>query len=237
MLDWSYERYRAVLKQYAHRTVSFSDAIYSSNFVLLRHDVEFSPLLAMRMAEIDKQAGAHSSFYFQVSSNFYNLAASLNLEIVRRISDYGFEVGPHINLPNKNGINLEETLLEIKNQKDIFFSITGIMPNSFSMHRPRNSFLSMREDYVNGMINSYGPSFFEYSKNPKNIKYISDSRHRFDYGDPYFNISNYNMIQLLIHPEEWSSSGGSRQQSLSNIVGERSKELFDNIIEECEIEL
>jgi hypothetical protein len=235
--SWSYKKYKDIVLKNKSQTVSFKEAMLLKSFVLIRHDVEFSPKSAYNMAKIDRDLKVHSVFLFQVSATSYNLASKENIDIVQKIYNMGLDVGLHVNLFDKNKKDAGYIFEEVEKQKQIFESITEINPSVFSMHRPRDAFLSIRQDIICEMINAYGPSFFEYSKNPLNIKYMSDSRHKFEHGDPMNNYE-HKKIQILLHPEEWSVvGGGGRDSVVANIVSEKSKLLINNIFEEYELKI
>ena len=75
----------------------------------------------------------------------------------------------------------------------------GLKIDRFSFHRPADWVLKNRSDVMNGLLTLYGGSFFEHTKTPKtpkHIKYLADSRHRWDYGHPLEN-HNYKNKALL----------------------------------------
>ena len=74
------------------------------------------------------------------------------------------------------------------------------------------------------MINVYGDSFFEFSSSPKKIKYIADSMHKWNYGHPVDNL-HYEKIQILLHPDEWSSEGSTEKQLFHDLIEEQKKVL------------
>ena len=84
--------------------------------------------------------------------------------------------------------------------------------NYFSYHRPPKWVLENRNDEISGMINAYGPSFFEFSSNPKEIIYLADSQHKWTYGHPLDRLSSAK-IQILTHPDEWTLNGDNDDNS------------------------
>ena len=97
----------------------------------------------------------------------------------------------------------------------------------FSFHRPPSWVLENRADFIGGMLNMYGPSFFEYDPEPNNIKYIADSRHQWNYGSPY---TNHPKIQLSMHVDEWSNK---ETNHWDNIKEEHMEEFTNTLFTEC----
>ena len=66
-----------------------------NRFSLIRHDVEFSPRRALRLAEIDSDLSVSSTFFFQVRNNAYNILSNENIDILNRIKNLGMDIGLH----------------------------------------------------------------------------------------------------------------------------------------------
>lgn len=54
----------------------------TTSFIILRHDVEFSPERALRLAEVEARENAHSSYFFQLTNNAYNTLSAKNKNIL-----------------------------------------------------------------------------------------------------------------------------------------------------------
>ena len=67
--QFSMNEYSKILETYKDRFVKFNNNM-PDNFVLLRHDVEFSVNRALLIAEFETNKNVSSSFFFQVYSNF-----------------------------------------------------------------------------------------------------------------------------------------------------------------------
>ena len=97
----------------------------------------------------------------------------------------------------------------------------------FSFHRPPDWVLENRTDFIGGMLNMYGPSFFEYHRLPIHIRYIADSKHQWNYGNPYV---NHERIQLNMHVDEWSDKD---KNHWDNIKEEHAEEFINTLHSEC----
>jgi len=89
------------LKTYTELLISLIDQGYSfltfkeflehpsQRCIILRHDVDLLPENSLRFAEIEKKLGVKSTFFFQIKPSIYKI------DIVKRISDLGHEIGYH----------------------------------------------------------------------------------------------------------------------------------------------
>ena len=120
----------------------------------------------------------------------------------------------------------------MKRQKKLFELALNFSCEIFSFHRPPAWVLEQREDQINGMINTYGPSFFEFSPKPEKIKYFADSKHEWAYGHP-LESSIKNRVQILLHPDEWTLKGDSDlKQFFENLILHKIKTLKSTILQE-----
>ena len=116
--------------------------------------------------------------------------------------------------------NWDSLRSELINQKKVFELITQNAVDRFSFHRPPNWVLEKRVNTVCDMINMYGPLYFEFTSQPKNIKYLADSKHRFSYGHPLEDMS-FKKYQILLHPDEWTKTGFNEEKNFSSLIGEK----------------
>ena len=102
----------------------------------------------------------------------------------------------------------------------------------YCFHRPPPWTLEIREDQLEGLINAYGPSFFEYSSEPQHIRYIADSQHRWTYGHP-LEVVDAPKIQLLFHPDEWTEIHCETQVTFfQGLIDEMRTEFIETLGEE-----
>ena len=204
----------------------------SKKFFFIRHDVEFSPYRALKMAEIDNELGIKSSFFFQIRNNCYNSLSGDNIDIINKISNLGHYIGAHINTSN---LSSNESLKSFV-KKDMFILSEFIDTNvdRFSFHRPKSYQL---KEYVkiDGYVNAYDEQFFHYFENKKpeklRVGYFADSMHKWKYGYP--TDSSHKKIQVVLHPYSWSESGFKNYDNFKNLIKEKNKELIYSINSEC----
>lgn len=150
--------------------------------------------------------GRAIQFFFQTRSAVYNILSAENAELIARIRDLGHIVGLHAYVAQDFDQTVGDLSAELATQRLVLESILESPVTVFSFHRPPARVLEFRQDRVAGMINAYGPSFFEYSRTPASIHYYADSRHSFDYGHP-LDEPLRDKLQLLLHPDEWTEEG------------------------------
>lgn len=226
---FSYTDYRQIVAKFRDKIVDFSDVEQAGHeFALVRHDVEFSVERALKLAELDASMKIASSFLFQVRSNAYNILSSINSRKIQEIADLGCRVGLHLYVSHLEEGDWESLEAELSKQKDIFEFATGLKCDRFSFHRPPKWVLERRDDVVCGMLNMYGPTFFEFSPAPKEIKYLADSRHRFDYGHPLDGYQ-YGKFQILLHPDEWTEEGFNELDNFRSLEREHLEDFYDTL--------
>ena len=217
--QFSYKAYIKILYKYKDNFCDYADVQFMKSYVLLRHDVEFSPKRALEIAKIENSENISSSFLFQVRSNAYNVLSTINRKIINEIISLGHKVGLHFYISHLEENNWESLKMELIKQAEILNFAINKEIDRFSYHRPPRWVLENREDYINNLINMYGRSYFELSDSPKHIKYLADSKHFFPYGNP---IENYDFkkIQILLHPDEWSNNGYQTKENFKSLAEE-----------------
>lgn len=206
-------------------------------FIILRHDVEFSPERAYQLAKFEKQVGVTSSYFFQVTNNAYNILSKHNIDLLKEIVDMGHHVGLHFHL---NGMtDLEQISAQIKYEAEILSKYLGLTIDRFSFHRPTAQVLECNL-VVDGLINAYAPEFFTYysadSEVPPqvNVKYVADSKNVWQYTAPYAYPSEeffreYKKIQILCHPYTWTEPGYETLGNLRSLIEEKRTEFIQTL--------
>jgi hypothetical protein len=216
--SFSLRQYRIFLESQDKKFILHDEINTQTEFVFLRHDIEVSLDRARSMAALEFDIGIRSTYLVQINSPYFNLLHRETLNKVKDIIEMGHDVGLHFRLSDDKieTPDYTESLIASKNS---FEHIFGYRPKFFSFHRPNIGQLSTRSDLICGMFNLYGPSFFNYKHEESKIKYIADSRHRFDYGD-LSEVSRHDRVHLLVHPDEWSEGGDDDCQNILSLVKE-----------------
>lgn len=241
--SFSYAAYRRLLMEIraAGTLCDYADVLARApaRFILLRHDVEFSPARALRLGEIEAQEGVSSTFFFQLTNNAYNTLSAENLGRLARLRALGHHVGLHFHLHGRT--NLTEIAARIAWEAALLEHELGFPVDRFSFHRPSAQVLAAKLA-VPGLINAYAPAFFTYTPTldahtVTSVKYVADSRNEWSYCAPWpypnadFFAANPK-VQLLCHPYSWSEAGPDIQGNLRAVLSEGRAELLDTMTAE-----
>tara|TARA_R110002110_G_scaffold3187_5_gene16390 strand:+ start:2699 stop:3379 length:681 start_codon:yes stop_codon:yes gene_type:complete len=209
---FSYEEYKKIIDHYS--ICDFKEI--GKEFTVLRHDVEFSPERALKLAKINEELNVQGTFFFQVFSDAYNTLSDNTKTFIYRILDLNQKIGLHVYV--STCFNWQGLEKEIVLQKSILKTIINV--DRLSFHRPKRWMLEKKEDYICDLLNVYGPSFFELGQ-PNKIKYFADSNHTWKYGHP-LEIHDYKKIQLNLHVDSWSKEGELLNKLAHNLDKEHS---------------
>ena len=231
MNKFSHDEYKYILNwvQSNYDVIDYKDVNSDTeSFALIRHDVEFSPMRALKLAQIDSELGIKASYFFQIRNNCYNSLSGENINIIRQIDKLGHHIGAHINTSTlESNDELERFVI-----KDIetLSNYAEVDVNRFSFHRPQSYQL---KNYIKivGLINAYDDKFFHYYEDVKpkklRVKYIADSNHIWKYGHP--TTTNNSKLQLNFHPFSWTRLGYKNIQNFKTLVDEKNKETVESI--------
>ena len=131
--------------------------------ILLRHDIDFSLENANLLAKKENELKIKSTYFFMLSSNFYNVFSDHSQKIILDIKKLGHKISLHFDPTVYKKIN-EGAKIEINTFQKLFKTKVDII----SIHRP-GSFLKNNNQKLGGCSHTYQDKFF------KKIKYISDS--------------------------------------------------------------
>lgn len=173
-MEFTYEAYGQLLEQIVKCEYQFANYHNWKQFercVILRHDIDYDPIKAVKIAEIEKDKGISSTYFVLITSDFYNIYSEKNNTYFQTLMSYGHEIGLHFDetryedLRHNVDMLKSKILYEAKRLEDaIQCPVTTV-----SMHRP--SKLILKENLkIPGLINSYGKEFLY------DFKYLSDSR-------------------------------------------------------------
>lgn len=237
MNSFSYAEYSKIIHnlQKKHKIMDYSQIKNNTdNFVVIRHDVEFSVERALKMAIFEQYFGIRTSYLFQIRNNAYNLFSRENIEMVREIAKMGHKIGLHLHLGMLEDMN--EITNYILQEKNTIEKAVGLSIDRFSFHRPPKEILELNLN-IEGLINTYSEQFFEFNtENFDNlsVKYLADSMHQWKYGYPDdITADKYTKIQLLIHPDEWTISGYDTDANFYSLKDEKMREFNKTVRSEC----
>ena len=196
----SFESYKYLLDLIndSHRSViTFEDLLNGNNGIILRHDIDFCPKLAFKIAKIENKNNIKSIFFVLINSSIYNFKEPSNLSMIKNIILLGHEIGLHF---DSSLYNKEDIDKACETECKILENVINNSVNIVSFHRPEQKLLGLNNKIAN-RNHTYMPKFI------KEIKYCSDSGGEWKYDDPedLINDRSIKNIQLLTHPIWWTT--------------------------------
>lgn len=229
-MQFTYRGYRSLLQLLRENQYTFTNYHeYEAHqrCVILRHDIDNSISQAVRLAEVEAEAGVKSTWFLLLRTDFYNPASASSLTALRRMQQMGHEIGLHFDEALYPDETLEQITGKILREKDILSDILQTPVTAVSMHRPSKAMLAA-DLPIDGMINSYGQTFF------RDFKYLSDSRCR--WREPVEDIicsGAYNRLHILTHAFWYHEQERDITESVGAFIrsakGERYSQMMDNI--------
>jgi len=199
--------------------------------VIWRHDVEFSPDIALRMAEIESELGVQATYFFQVHSEFYNTYEPYYTNILNEIQKLGHHIGLHFD-SHYYGINDKEKLDKyIALDKQYFEDVFNLELDTFSFHNTTPFVRSCLDFKYGGLINVYSQYFKDH------YRYCADSTGywRFEVLDEVLKDNCVRHLQVLTHDAMWSDVVLSPRQRVRTSIqnnAERVKKRYDQLLVE-----
>lgn len=229
-MEFSYSQYREIIRNIkdSGKYADYTQTAGRDRFIVLRHDVEFTPQRAYQMAKLEQAEGISTSYFFQLRNHSYNILSKTNRRLVRALYGMGHRIGLHVHAEGLTCIQeiAEMILLDVKTLSDYL----DIPIDRYSFHRPDRDVLAANLK-LDGLINVYDARFFHYKEKIESldelaIRYMADSMHRWNYGFPdRETLNNIDKIQLLIHPYSWTEGGLDNRENFRSLLAEKDQEL------------
>lgn len=176
-----------------------------NNFIVMRHDVDLSLKHALRMAEVEESLDINSTYFIRTDGVF-NPFDGKNLEMLKRISKLGHEIGFHYEFKHESLANFKKYFL---NNKKKFETLLGKKIYGAALHKTKKinssneaNKLNIVEDFLTELdleYDAYSGKFM------KKIKFISDSQYKWREGCMCTHIKKASRLCILTHPIWWSS--------------------------------
>lgn len=224
----NYKRMVALAVEKGFNFISYTEEfVEERKDILWRHDVEFEPDIALKMAEIEHSLGAKATYFFQMHSPYYNLFDPHYTKVFNKIKSLGHYIGLHFD-SHYYGINDESQLNKyIELDKKYFEAVLGVKIDSYSFHNTTPFTQSCLAQTYGGLINVYS-SFFK-----EHFNYCGDSLGywRFDVLGEVLEDQNMKHLQVLIHDANWSEEVLSPRKRLTKVFFDRAARLDRGQIE------
>lgn len=167
--------------------------------LFLRHDVDLSLDAAVRMAELEAEAGATATYFLMPESVFYNLASKEGTAAIARLRQLGHRVGLHAVWPRA--------------------ALDDRFDPVVAWHNPDPEYMTAP---VEGALNVMSEPWFAPAT------YRSDSNQRWRHGCPHAELAAgaFPWLQLLVHPEIWAYAGATMGETMRAMLdAERERRL------------
>jgi len=230
--DFTLGNYKKLLKLALknYRFMSFTDEPISDlKKIILRHDIEFSIPIALRMAEIEASLGIKATYFLQIHSEFYNPLDKCNYLSLKRIIDIGHDLGLHFDTHFWT-INSEKELEEyIEVDKNIIRTYFKVNISAFSFHNTNDFVLSCENEKYAGLINAYSKKY------KTEIGYCSDSTGywRYERLEDRLREAKDKFLQILIHDGMWQDEVLPPRQRIFKVIDDRAeylKKFYDSTL-------
>jgi len=176
---------------------AFFDRPPEAGTVILRHDVDLSLGAALRVAELEADAGAAATYFLMTRSEFYNLASPSGESAIARLRELGHRVGLHAVWPHVDPDDRLDPVL--------------------AWHNPDPEY--MREP-VDGFVNVMEAPWADVYRSDSNQHWRQGCPHE------ELAAGAFERLQLLTHPEIWAYPGATmRETMLAMLDAERERRL------------
>jgi hypothetical protein len=180
------------------QVINFNDILMRKQGIVMRHDIDFCPIKANKLAIIEAEYNIKSIYFVLIKTGIYNFFQNDNLNALKNILSLGHDIGLHFDPTYYD--NKENLDIACKKECEILESILKININIVSFHRPEKKYIGLNKK-IGDRIHTYMPDFV------KKTKYCSDSQGEWKFENPYDIIADNNIknIQLLTHPIWWTT--------------------------------
>lgn len=224
--DFTLENYRRLIRLAKEKGFQF--ILHKDEFVpvrkdiIWRHDVEFEPDIALKMALIEHEEEVVATYFFQLHSPYYNLFDEHYSKVFHQIHDLGHHVGLHFDC-RYWGINNEKQLDEyIILDKAYLEKNLGVEIDTFSFHNTTPFTQSCLAFTYGGLVNVYS-SFFK-----EHYNYCGDSLGywRFDRLENVLKDNKVQHIQVLTHDANWNEEVLSPRKRFAKAIRSHAERLL-----------
>jgi hypothetical protein len=226
--DFTVSNYFKILQE---ATLNYSFIFFNEeidgNSIILRHDLEFSVEIALKMAHIEAELGIKSTYFVQLHSEFYNTLEKKNIQQLHEIKNLGHQIGLHFDTHFWNISNEDELHKHLLTDKKTLETYLQTEIKAFSFHNNNDFTMSCREESYCGLINVYSDHFRNsYAYNADSLGFW-----RFERLEDILTQKKYDKLQVLIHDGLWQDEILPPRQRVFKVIDDNSnrlKQLYDS---------
>lgn len=188
------------LRDGAYRFAKYGDGEQTRS-VLWRHDIDVSVHRAFRLAKIEAEEGALSTYFVNPRSIFYNFLEPGILLLLKEIRALGHDLGLHFDAELKGRARWTSVQLEtaVRSDRSILETALGDAVNAVSWHNPDlSNLLEFDAEEIGGLTSAYS------ARLRREYVYCSDSNGYWRF-KPMKDViaEGHPRLHLLTHPEWW----------------------------------
>lgn len=208
---FDYATYWSLLSRISstHRIVRFADfreGAPADPFCILRHDVDYSPAAALRLAKQESERGIRATYFLLTGTSYYNLLAPEHAHVASTLVALGHEVGLHYDVRSFAPFPRNDWPRLLHAHATLLGELAGQRVTSIAMHQPalHGSDPFRNEDH--GFVNAYDDRF------TRDATYVSDSCRAWR-NDGWSMIASGNFpprLHLCLHPINWAEADRDR---------------------------
>jgi hypothetical protein len=215
---FSVDSYRRLLRtglDAGFKSRLFTERPSPDRALLLRHDVDYSLDMALRLAALNADMGVIGTFFVLLRGHAYNPVSKASLERLDKMASFGQRLGLHVAGGSEDRIDSDFAFLSTQIPLDPVFSWHNPSPELIQANRV--------QEMVGGLTNVYSTRFLD------DADYLSDSnfRNTFDQLAAGF-AGSRSAVHLLLHPINWVAGGDSMSEVFEHA--------WPYLIRECELE-
>jgi hypothetical protein len=217
-LDFTLKAYLSFLLaivESGYRVITVRDYLTSgqpSPFVILRHDVEWSPRRARDIADAELRLGLRSTFYFRANTRAYDIPLMLQLQ------NDGFEIGYHYDTLDRCNGDFDKAIALFEEEL-ARFRLAGVSVQTVCSHgNPRvrkrgyqaNYDIFLKDEGLKRRVGILGEAYLDLDFSA--VKYLSDAGIRWNVGlttrqiEALIRTKEQPAFYILVHPDYWSRS-------------------------------
>lgn len=223
------------LKNNNYTFASFKDAkkLLQKNkpFVLMRHDVDMSLKDALEIAKIEAKLDIKSTYFFLLRTIHYNIFSEEDSSIVSKILNFGHDLGLHLDVGSYPSLSAGDMAIACNKEAEILENWFGKKVSIISFHRPDKKVLQGSPELSKPKDHTYMSLY------NKKIKYFSDSKGKWKFGNPLDSreFKQKKPLHILTHPIWWNKHSLSAYETLLKLVQKKNDELEKSIAKNCEV--
>ena len=123
---FSFDDYREIIRviKESGRYATYEEALNKDEFIIMRHDVEYSVERAYALSKVEESMDFRSTFFFQWTNNSYNILSRKNRDILTDMHERGQNIGLHFALNGMTDMRLVRE--RIRQEIDMLSNMLGL---------------------------------------------------------------------------------------------------------------